>query len=332
MPPEKHHLELYFSDLELRKLRIEQVAGDASSREYFRVFSPEKTWILCIDPDFGSFPSAHYPFLEIQRLLTRNSVPVPKVIGSRKSDSSILIEDCGNILLQDIISADPFRNAQLYKKSIDCMTRLQSIKGKQDKLPFNRSFDPEKLMFEFDFFITYAIEKPRSTRLQTLELSTLRKEFRKISETLFRKEHFVLNHRDYHSRNILVSKDNLVLIDFQDARMGLPQYDAVSLLKDSYVTLDEQFVSDMQHYHYRLLRANRLTAMDYDEYLYLFDLMAFQRNVKALGTFFHQAYVLEKKEFEQYITPTLAYLPGYISRQPELATAGEIILNTLMQP
>ncbi len=332
MPSAKHHLELYFSALELRELRIEHLAGDASSREYYRVFSPEKTWILCIDPDFGSFSSDHYPFLEIRHLLSRHSVPVPRVIGSRKSDSSILIEDCGNILLQDMIATDPSRNARLYHKSIDCMIRLQSIKGKHDTLPFNRLFDPEKLMFEFDFFITYAIENAHSARLQAGALSTLKKEFSKISETLFRKEHFVLNHRDYHSRNILVSKDNVVLIDFQDARMGLPQYDAVSLLKDSYVTLDEQFVSDMQHYHYRLLRENKLTVMDYDEYLYLFDIMAFQRNVKALGTFFHQAYVLEKKEFEQYIPPTLAYLPGYISRQPELATAGEIILNTLVQP
>jgi aminoglycoside/choline kinase family phosphotransferase len=332
MASEKHHLELYFSNPELRKLRIERVAGDASSREYYRVFSPEKTWILCIDPDFGSFPSDQYPFLEIQRLLTRHSVPVPRIIGSRKSDSSILIEDCGNTLLQDMISADPSRNALLYKKSIDCLSRLQSITGKSDSLPFNRSFDPEKLMFEFDFFITYAIENTHSTKLRTGTLATLQKEFRKISELLFRKEHLVLNHRDYHSRNILVSKNGPVLIDFQDARMGLPQYDAVSLLKDSYVTLDEQFVSDMQNYHYRLLMENKLTVMDYDEYLYLFDIMAFQRNVKALGTFFHQAYVLEKKEFEQYITPTLAYLPGYISRQPELATAGEIILNTLVQP
>ncbi|MCG8342196.1 MAG: aminoglycoside phosphotransferase, partial [Chlorobiales bacterium] len=62
-----------------------------------------------------------------------------------------------------------------------------------------------------------------------------------------------------------------------------------------------------------------------------FDLTAFQRNIKALGTFFNQAYNLGKKEFEQYIAPTLSYLPGYIERQPELARSGEIILNILAQ-
>jgi len=56
MPSEKKYLRYYFPELQLRKLRIEPIAGDASTRKYYRVFSSEQTWILCIDPDFSTFP------------------------------------------------------------------------------------------------------------------------------------------------------------------------------------------------------------------------------------------------------------------------------------
>ncbi|MBC8524841.1 MAG: phosphotransferase [Chlorobium phaeobacteroides] len=329
MHSEKKYLRYYFSELQLRKLRIEPIAGDASTRKYYRVFSSEQTWILCIDPDFSTFPSNDYPFLEVQQLLCHNSVPVPRIIASSKSESSMLIEDCGNIRLQDSILKDPSFALTIYRESIDCMIRLQSIRGQKDTLPFNRSFDQDKLMFEFDFFMTHTL-KNRAPCIHASEtISTLQNEFSKISKTLFRQKHFVLNHRDYHSKNILVFRNKPVIIDFQDARMGLPQYDAVSLLKDSYVTLDQEFVCEMQRYHYDRLAERKMMEMSYDEYLYLFDMMAFQRNIKALGTFFHQVNERKNSSFEQYISPTLAYLPAYIERQKELKTAGKIILNLL---
>ncbi len=328
MPSEKHRLAPYFSETQLQEMRIEPIAGDASTRTYFRVFSPEQTWVLCLDPDFGSFPSNRYPFLAIQQLFSTHSVPVPTVIGNSRSASSFLIEDCGSLMLQDAIARNPLSTATLYRHAVETMISIQSIKGESRELPFNRSFDEEKLLFEFTFFLEHLPPGAIDEKSRTI----LDREFLSITRTLVRPEHFVLNHRDYHSRNILVRNGNPVVIDFQDARMGLPQYDAVSLLRDSYATLDEAFVSEMQRYHYRLLVEKMLVAMSFDEYLYLFDMMGFQRNVKALGTFFFQAYSLGKKEFEQYIQPTLDYLPGAIRRQPELATAGEIILNALATP
>lgn len=331
MPSPRNYLHSFFSDTELRTIHIEPITGDASSRQYFRVIAQDNTWVLCIDKDYTIHPTDQYPFLVIQHLFSLCSVPVPAVIGSDKKTGAILIEDCGDLLLQDALKKGKTNAASLYRKAVDIMVGIQSIKGKEKEMPFNRCFDEEKLMFEFIFFLDNVSRRPSASGFSEKTSKTLRREFRSITQLLLRPEYFVLNHRDYHSRNILISNDSPVIIDFQDARMGLPQYDAVSLLKDSYVTFDENFVAGMQRFHYRLLRKKKLTTMSYEEYLYLFDIMAFQRNIKALGTFFHQTYCLGKKEFEQYITPTLAYLPRYIDRRPELAKSGEIILNTLAE-
>ena len=322
-------LRSFFSAPELGQLRIEPLAGDASFRKYFRLYSPDNTWILCVDRGYSEYPTDNYPFLVIQHLFSGCSVPVPAVVGIDKKHGVILIEDCGDTLLQDALQEEAAYPETLYKQAVDIMTVIQSIKGPDKEMPFNRAFDEEKLMFEFVFFLDNASQHTPQNSFSEKISSILRSEFLSITKRLLRTEHFVLNHRDYHSRNILVTFSGLVTLDFQDARMGLPQYDAVSLLRDSYVTLADDLVTAMQQYHYNQLQARNLTGMSYDEYLYLFDLMAFQRNIKALGTFFNQTYNLGKTEFEQYIAPTLAYLPGYIERQPDLAKSGKIVLNIL---
>ncbi|MCW8795767.1 MAG: phosphotransferase [Chlorobium sp.] len=329
MPSLQHDLSVFFSDPELEKIRIDPISGDASSRKYYRLRSPEKSWVLCVDKEFTASPTENYPFLVVQHLFSDCSVPVPAIIGSDKHLGMILQEDCGDTLLQNALTKNGANTGALYRNAIDIMATIQSIKADTSEIPFNRCFDEEKLMFEFTFFLEHAKRHAPSQGFSGKISTMLHREFRSITQLLLRPEYFVLNHRDYHSRNILVSPAGSMVIDFQDARMGLPQYDAVSLLRDSYVTLEQHLVDDLQRYHYDRLREKNLTVMSYDEYLYLFDIMAFQRNIKALGTFFNQAYYLGKKEFEQYISPTLAYLPEYINRHTELATSGEIILNTL---
>ena len=325
MPSPQQQFGKLFQGIVPDDIQIEPVAGDASTRIYFRIFSSRSTWILCIDKEFAAFPGKRYPFLAVQELLRSASVPVPAVIGCDKSQGMILLEDCGSIMLQDIAGENPGMLCSVYRKAVETMVAIQSVKSENTSLPFDRFFDEEKLMFECDFFLDNAPENtfPGKTG------ETLRKEFLAITRRLVLPGHFVLNHRDYHSRNILLKNRKPVIIDFQDARMGLPQYDATSLLRDSYVTLPSETVDELQRYHYDLLREKQLTSMSRDEYLYLFDIMAFQRNVKALGTFFNQAFKLGKKEFSRHISPTLAYLPDYISRHPELETSGRIILNQL---
>jgi len=323
-------IRILFPPEERAQLTISTVKGDASTRQYFRVTGAHGNAIVCFDPTFSATAPENYPFLILRDLLSNHGIRVPELLGTAHEHGMLLLEDCGDLMLQDEV---PLLNhdslSARYRQIIDILVRIQSIRPSSAStdatIPFSLSFDQEKLMFEFDFFIEHALNGYFRGRLDDRAVAELRDEFLAIADFLVQREHFVLNHRDLHSRNIMLFRDEPVIIDFQDARLGLPQYDAVSLLRDSYVRLDSEMVEELKRYHFEQLRDAGLSAMDEAEYLRLFDLMAFQRNVKAVGTFSYQTTVIGNPSFEPCIAPTLGYLQAYIDARPELAAAGRLL-------
>ncbi|NTU57904.1 MAG: phosphotransferase [Chlorobiaceae bacterium] len=315
-----------YPEQERESLEILKIKGDASNRQYFRVSGKNGSRIACIDPLFRSFDPDAYPFLIMRNLLAEHGIRVPEILDSLPREGLLLLEDCGDLMLQDEIALlDDIGLSARYRKVIDILVMIQSIMPDGSAIPFSLSFDHAKLMFEFDFFIEHALRGYFCGILDEETITALRSEFETIAALLVRPEHFVLNHRDFHSRNIMLFRDEPVIIDFQDARLGLPQYDAVSLLRDSYVRLEPKLVDDLKKYHFDQLCRNRLINMEFAEYLRFFDLMAFQRNVKAVGTFCYQTLVAGNLSFEPCIHPTLAFLSDYIDAQPELADAGRML-------
>jgi len=272
-------------------LSITKIQGDASSRQYFRIIGKNDTSVGCYDPSFEASTAVPYPFLVLHNLLVLHKIPVPAIKAIDSAKGLLLLEDCGELLLQNLFgSKQEDTISALYHEIID-----HGLLGY-----FASAFDPKLI-------------------------GVLRREFEVIAELLVKPRHFVLNHRDFHSRNILLHKEKPVIIDFQDARMGLPQYDAVSLIKDSYVKLNPLLSEELKAYHFHALLRHNLCAMGFDEYLYYFDLMAFQRNIKAVGTFCYQTRVKNNSAFEHSIAPTLAYIPDYIEARTELRAAGKIL-------
>jgi N-acetylmuramate 1-kinase len=317
--------QLYPAD-ERAEITVVKIQGDASNRQYFRVSGQHDTHIACIDPSFrGKTPDA-YPFLAVGKLLADHGIRVPGVLACDSADGLLLLEDCGDRMLQDeaaLLGAGAL--AVLYRQVVDLLVEIQSIRPQGPSIPFSLSFDHEKLMFEFDFFIEHCLRGHFGGMIDEVSINALRGEFDAISGLLVRPEHFVLNHRDFHSRNVMLFRGEPVVIDFQDARLGLPQYDAVSLLRDSYVCLDDELVESLKAHHFSQLEKRGTMSMSFSEYLRYFDLMAFQRNIKAIGTFSYQVSVVGNRTFESSIAPTLAYLPAYIAAQPELARAGRLL-------
>ena len=323
-------IRLLFPPEERTQLDISTIKGDASNRQYFRVTGPRGASVVCADPAFSATAPENYPFLVVRDLFARHGIRVPALLGTAHETGLLLLEDCGDLMLQDEIpQLDRERLAARYREIIDILVRIQSIRPGSESTdtttPFSLSFDHEKLMFEFDFFIEHGLKNYFRGRLDDRAIGQLRDEFLAITGLLVLPEHFVLNHRDFHSRNIMRFRGEPVIIDFQDARLGLPQYDAVSLLRDSYVRLDAELVEELKRYHFERLVRHELTTMDEAEYLRLFDLMAFQRNVKAVGTFCYQTTVIGNRAFEHSIAPTLGYLREYIAARPELAEAGRLL-------
>jgi aminoglycoside/choline kinase family phosphotransferase len=298
------------------------LAGDASHRMYYRVHRGSTTFILCRDPHYAG--AGPYAFLSVHELFLQAGLPVPSLIATDRTSGLLLLEDLGDDLLEcHLARCDTSSRADMYTQIIDILVRLQSLTGRDG--PFALSFDRAKLMYEFDFFIEHYIGGYLAPLRPRVDRAALRREFETISGELDRPEHFVLNHRDFHARNIIITGGRPRIIDYQDARMGLPQYDLVSLLRDSYVVLDEPLFLELRDCYIDRARQAGFLTMDDSQFFYYFDVQAFQRNVKALGTFGYQCSVMGNTSFERSIAPTLGYLESYCSRRPILKRAGEMI-------
>jgi hypothetical protein len=139
----------------------------------------------------------------------------------------------------------------------------------------------------------------------------------------------VLCHRDYHSRNLMLHAGGLYIIDFQDARMGPDTYDLASLLRDSYVDIPDREVDDLIAYFLALKGGSGHAVTPDDgasaEFRRRFDLMAVQRNLKALGTFGYQTIARRNPVYIQYMPRTLRYVRTNLEKYPRFARLHELL-------
>ena len=137
----------------------------------------------------------------------------------------------------------------------------------------------------------------------------------------------VLVHRDFHSRNIVISdKEKLGLVDYQDAVCGPITYDIVSLLRDCYVKIDLPVMHDMLRMYYDHLVKNQMTNKPLNEFMIDFDLMGAQRHLKAIGIFSRLKHRDNKEAYMNDIPLTMSYLK-HLSKQYEMIDGLMIQLN-----
>jgi len=305
--------------------KIEHLTGDASTRLYYRIFTANDKYILCRDHQLMKEPYNEYSFIVVYDLFMKLNLPVPRIYEVDRIKGMILLQDLGDDLLEDYYKGlNDDEKISIYKKILQMLISIQSAKP-DDKLPFKYYFNSDKLMYEFQFFIDNALKGFFRAEISENAMEKLNSEFFKISTILDKPEIFVLNHRDFHSRNIIINNGIPFIIDFQDARLGLPQYDLVSLLRDSYTNLDNNIFSDLKYFFYDLAVNAEIVSQSRDEFDHLFDIMAFQRNLKALGTFCYQVSIKHNERYEKYIKPTINYIPDYVERNDELKGSWDLI-------
>jgi N-acetylmuramate 1-kinase len=263
-------------------------------------------------------------FVNVARLLQQMPVPIPTVLGHADDIGVLAQEDLGDVTLQAHLGAAPAaEHAALYRQAVALIATLQRRGAELDSpqyVPYGIAFDVEKLTWELDFFIKHFVEAYRGVVIAPAAREALGREFAVLIEDLA-SEPRVLCHRDYHSRNLMLHNDRLYIIDFQDARMGPDTYDLVSLLRDSYVDLPEQTVEELIAY-FLALKGQTGTAA---EFRARFDLMALQRNLKALGTFGYQTTTRRNPVYIQYIPRTLRCVRDNLGHMPRFARLRELL-------
>ncbi len=298
--------------LAAQQARALPLTGDASDRRYFRVIRPGAPSVV-LAVYARPFTYDALPFVNVARLFAEVPLPIPAILGHAEDLGMLVLEDLGDVTLQAHLgAATAAEHARLYREAISYLATLHR-RGRElaspRYLPYGVAFDVEKLTWEMEFFLKHFLAGYRGLAIPPAELDALRAELRVIVEELAA-EPRVLCHRDYHSRNLMLHGGRLYLIDFQDARLGPNTYDLASLLRDSYVDLPEDAVDDLVAYFLALTGS----AHREPEFRRRFDVMAVQRNLKALGTFGYQTVVRGNPVYIQYIPRTLRYLRQTLAR------------------
>jgi aminoglycoside/choline kinase family phosphotransferase len=308
------------------------LTGDASDRRYFRVLRRDgRSLVLAVYP--GAFVFEELSFGNVARLLAAMPVPVPTVLGHSNPLGIVALEDLGDVTLQAHLGTAPAsEHTALYREAVTLITTMQRRGAEMASsafVPYSVAFDVEKLTWELQYFTRHFLEGYHGRALSPATREALAGEWDAITAELAA-EPRVLCHRDYHSRNLMLHGGRLHVIDFQDARMGPDTYDLASLLRDSYVDLTESQVEDLIAFFLALgHHPSQGATPEPREFRRRFDLMAVQRNLKALGTFGFQATTRANPVYIQYMPRTLAYVRSNLRRYSRFSRLEGILAGLL---
>lgn len=247
--------------------QIKKVAGDASFRSYYRIFSAEKTYILMFAP-----PSHEdvKPFMKIDEFLVSHGFLAPKIFASDINLGFLLLEDLGDDTYGRVLAQDINKEVDLYKKACDVLLELHKLPAPKNLAEYNHALLFREVLLLVDWYQT------RSWSLQ--EKAEFKYQWFKIFD-LLSKENQVLVLRDFHADNLMVTSRGVGLLDFQDAVIGSKAYDLVSLLEDARRDVDEKTRQKILEYYLEK------SGCDREIFLRDYSILSLQRNVKILGIF-----------------------------------------------
>jgi len=328
--PVHARINQYLDEQNLRALasKVLPLTGDASDRRYFRVLMNDASSIV-LALHTGPIDFEGMPFVKVARLIKHIPLPVPALLHHSNELGIIGLQDLGDVTLQAHLgAATADEHDALYRQAVSFIVRLQNRGAElasDEYPPYGIAFDTDKLSWEFEFFFKHFLRAYRGVAPSVATQRALSEEWSEIVNELA-SEPRVLCHRDYHSRNLMLHAGGLFIIDFQDARMGPDTYDLVSLLRDSYVDLESRQVDELIAYFLALKHdAVGVTPEAATEFRHRFDLMALQRNVKALGTFGYMTVARANPVYIQYIPRTLNYVRANLAKYPRFGRLRDIL-------
>jgi len=291
-------------------------SADASFRRYFRVSSARDTWILM------DAPPEHEdcrPFVGVARLFGAAGVHVPQVIAEDFDNGYLLLSDLGNTTYLEALndaSADG-----LYRAANQALLDIQ-LASRPGVLP---EYDRALLLRELRLFPDWYIAKHLGIALDPQQARSLEDTFDLIlANNLAQPRVYV--HRDYHSRNLMVTEPNPGILDFQDAVYGPVTYDLASLYKDAYIAWSEDRVIDWVARYWTAARSAGLPVhQDFGFFYRDFEWMGVQRHIKVLGIFARLFHRDGKERYLQDMPLVMSYLRKACARYPELAPLSRLL-------
>ena len=291
---------------------LELITADASLRKYYRLKSTMHSGVIM---DASAQKESLAPYIDIEHRLYEAGVRTPKINTYNKAEGFLFMEDIGSRHLFDMINDD---YEHFYRQAINTIVKMQNTDT--EDLPV---YDADFLNAEMDLMQTWYLEKLLGISLNETEKETIASTLTFISKEVLAQPQGLFVHRDFHSRNIMISPcdEKIVVIDYQDARTGAVTYDLVSLLRDVYVELDPYDVKKMA------LSFKNAKDLDVDDATFMrwFDFTGLQRHIKILGIFARLKLRDGKEGYLEHIPLTLKYIKEVGSKYDETKALTELL-------
>ena len=273
-------IHTWVADLFRAPFTLAPASADASFRRYFRVTFDDAARPNLIVMDAPPDREDCRPFLAVGALFAQAGVNVPPVIERDLARGFLLLGDLGTTTYLSALQT-PSAVDGLYSDAIDALIKIQ-LATKPDVLP---PYDRALLERELMLFPEWYVGRQHAIELSATSRERLGEAFARIlANNLEQPKVFV--HRDYHSRNLMVTTPNPGILDFQDAVLGPITYDLASLLRDAYIEWEEAQVLDWCiRYWERARRASLPVPEAFGDFYRDFEWMGAQRQLKVLGIF-----------------------------------------------
>ena len=276
---------------------FKEIKGDASFRKFYR--NTKKNSIIVFANK--EKPKNLLIYDSINKILIKNNIIAPKLLSQNYENNYIEIKDLGNKTIYQIFLKNKKNQYSIFKKIIDVLNKIQLIKDKKIKNFKNVFYKIEdyknKILFdEAKLFSNWYIPKKLNKKKIRIFNVKFSKEIKLLLSKLnFKNDTFV--HRDFHVSNLVVnSKNQIGLIDNQDALIGNKAYDLASLIDDvRYKTSNSLKV---KAYNYYLKTNKKINA---DKFKNDFEILSVLRNLKIIGIFMRLAERDKKKKYLKLI-------------------------------
>lgn len=297
----------------LQPATLRLASADASFRRYFRVDSALGSRIIMdAPPDKENCQ----PFVKVAGLMQAAGIHAPQVLAWDQAQGFMLLTDLGRQTMMQVIDKDhPQANLSLYLQAVDALIAWQ-LSSRPDVLP---PYDEALMRRELELFPDWYITRHKGVAVDATMRATLDSTFQQIITTVLAQPS-VFVHRDFMPRNLMVGElSPLGVLDFQDAVYGPINYDIASLMRDAFLSWDEEFCLDITvRYWEKARKAGLPVGADFGEFYRGVEWMGLQRHLKVAGIF---ARLTLRDSKPQYLADTprfIAYIRATCARYREL--------------
>jgi aminoglycoside/choline kinase family phosphotransferase len=297
---------------------ISVLSADASFRQYYRATKSDTSYaVMDCPPEKENLES----FLLITGKLKNAKLNVPEIFEVDQEKGFLVMTDLGDNLYSKKLNDETVYC--LYTDALEAIVKMQTKVDCSGLKDFDKYYEEENNLF-VDWFLKKHLKIALDVSLEkeiTLEFNKINSIIKSIPKT------FV--HRDYHSRNLLITDtNNPGIIDYQDAVIGPVTYDLVSLLKDCYVSWNDGLIEDMLESFFNRMKSN--TINNISDFRYWFEITGLQRHIKAIGIFSRLNYRDNKNNYLKDIPRTYTYIEKVLNKYEELSGLNKIFSDLVI--